>query len=142
MPMYQFRSSCGCTYECFLSLKSYNEVQRCTHGNVMERVIGAPLLVKVQPDIGYDSPIDGQHITSWAARQEDLKRHDCVPYDEGMKKDHERRMAEDDERLERAVDEDVEAAIEKMPTPKRAKLYSELAEQGMDTEYARSTKWD
>jgi hypothetical protein len=141
MPMYSYRASCGCRYECFLPLKQFSEVQRCsTHGNVMERVIGAPLLVKAQPDIAYDSPIDGHHVTSWHGRREDLKKNGCIEYDEEMKNDYHRRIAESERQLDEAMGETVEEALEKMPTAKRAKLYSELTEQGMDIEYTRTTK--
>lgn len=30
----------------------------------------------------YESPIDGKVISGRAARREDLKKHDCIPYDE------------------------------------------------------------
>lgn len=140
MPWYEFAASCGCTLETYLPVSQFNAVQHCTHGTAMERVIGAPLLVKVAQDIAYDSPIDGSVITSWHARQEDLKRHDCVPYDPEMKRDHERRQDENDRQLEHAVEATVEEVIEKMPTKQRGRLYSELAEQGVETVYARSTK--
>jgi hypothetical protein len=141
MPMYAYRCPLGCSLDVFLTVKQHGRLNYCDrHGYVMEQVIGAPLLVKVQPECRYDSPITGEPVTTWAARQDDLKRHDCIPYDPLMKQDHERRLAEQEARLEQAVDEDVEAAIEKMPTAKRAKLYSEMVEQGMDTELVRSTK--
>lgn len=106
----------------------------------MDLVIGAPLMVKVEPTIAYDSPIDGQHITSWHARREDLKRHDCVEYDPEMKTDYVRGIEARDKQLDQSVDAHVEAAIERMPTKQRGRLYSELTEQGVDLEYARSTK--
>lgn len=140
MPWYEYAAACGCTLETYLPISQYHEAQRCTHGTVMERVIGAPLMVKVAQDIAYDSPIDGTVITSWHARQEDLKRHNCVPYDPEMKKDQERRLQEQDRQLDAAVDETVEAAVSRMPTRTRGRLYSELTEQGVDAQLVRSTK--
>jgi hypothetical protein len=87
----------------------------------------------------YDSPIDGRPITSWDARQEDLKRSHCRPYDPEMKKDAERFRQAQDAALEASIEATVEEAIEKMPTAKRGKLMSELTEQGVGVEYARST---
>ena len=68
-----------------------------------------------------------------------MKRHDCVEYDPEMKKDYERRIKESDEHLDRLVDAHVEESIEKMPTAKRAQLYSEMTEQGMSADVVRST---
>lgn len=137
MPWYEYVALDGCRFETYLPVSRYKEVQFCQHGDLMEQVIGAPLMVKVEPTIAYDSPIDGQHITSWHARREDLKRHDCVEYDPEMKKDYLRGIEERDRQLDRSVDAHVEAAIERMPTKQRGRLHSELVEQGMDAQYER-----
>lgn len=36
---------------------------------------------------GYTSPIDGRWIEGAKARNEDLKRNGCIPYDEDFKKE-------------------------------------------------------
>lgn len=141
MPLYEYTCPLGCTVDMFLTIKQHGTVQHCdSHSMPMEQVIGAPLMVKVEPTIAYDSPIDGRHITSWAARREDMARNNCIEYDPEMKKDAERRAQEEDQRLDASVEETIEAAIEKMPTKKRGQLYSEMTEQGFDTELVRSTK--
>jgi hypothetical protein len=138
MPLYEWKCQDGCYVETYLTVFQHSGGQVCQqHGHVMEQVIGAPLMVKVKPDIAYDSPIDGTVITSWQARQEDLKRHNCVEYDPEMKRDYERSMDANDRQLEQAVETSVEEVIEKMPTAKRGRLYSELMEQGVDTVYER-----
>jgi len=105
----------------------------------MELVIGAPLLVKAAPNVAYDSPIDGRHITSWDMRREDLKRHGCREYDPEMKTDHANRIKESEKALDATIEAHVEEAIEKMPTAKRGKLYSELTDQGVQAEVIRTT---
>jgi hypothetical protein len=114
-------------------------MELCTHcGELANQVITAPLIVKVAQDVCYDSPITGEPITSWDRHREDLKRHDCVPYDPEMKTDQERRFKEKDEALDKSIGETVEKAIEQMPTWKRAKLHSELVDQGVTAEVART----
>jgi hypothetical protein len=56
-----------------------------------------------------------------------------------MKKDEARRIAEGDAKLDAMIDAHVEESIEKMPTAKRAQLWSELTEQGMSADVVRST---
>jgi hypothetical protein len=92
---------------------------------MMERPIKAPMAF-VQRDICYDSPIDGRHITSMAARKEDLARSGCIEYDPGMKQDAERRAKEAEAATERAVDETVEREFATMPSRKKEKLAAEI----------------
>lgn len=94
------------------------------------QIIGAPLLVKAAPDVCYDSPVTGEPITSWEKRKEDLKRHGCREYDPGMKDDYHARIKASEDSLDKALTETIEETVEKMPTAKRAKLHSELTEQG------------
>ncbi len=140
MPLYPYKCTLGCITERWLTLAQHAEVQTCDHhGYVMEQIIQAPLLVKVAADVAYDSPIDGRHITSWQARQEDLKRNNCVPYDPDQKQDMTRKQQEAQEQLEKSVDVTVESAIEKMDTRTRGKLYSELTDQHMVADVVRNT---
>lgn len=111
----------------------------CDCGQEATQIITAPTLVKVAADVCYDSPIDGRPITSHDAWKEDLKRNDCVAYDPEMKTDYERRIAEGDAKLDAMIDAHVEETIEKMPTAKRAQLYSEMVEQGMTADVIRTT---
>lgn len=116
----------------FMSMRQHKPFMDCERcGMHALQVITAPLLVKACADVRYDSPIDGKPITSWQARQEDLKRHGCREYDPGMKQDYHARIKESEAAMDKAIDATVEAAIEKMPTKQRGKLYSELTEQGV-----------
>lgn len=108
-------------------------------GGLAAQVISAPLLVKAAADVCYDSPIDGSPITSWEKRTEDLKRNGCREYDPGMKTDYLNRIKDSEASLEKSLSETVEEVVEKMPTAKRGKLYSELTEQGVTTDVTHST---
>lgn len=105
--------------------------------DMMERPIRAPMGF-VSQDIHYTSPIDGRLVTSSHARREDLKRSGCIPYEEGMKQDAERKQAESQAALERNIDATVEREIETMPGRKREKLAAELA-SGADIGIDRRT---
>lgn len=122
-----------------MEVKLRSQNMRCSCGAMAHLVIQAPLLVKVAQDVCYDSPIDGAPITSWQARQEDLKRNNCRPYDEDQKVDVSRKQKEAADALDRSIDTSVEAAIEKMDGRTRGRLASELTEQHLTAEPVRST---
>ena len=88
---------------------------------------GKAPMVFVQPDICYDSPIDGKPITSKHARIEDLARNNCQEYDPGMRQDYDRRVRESEAALEKSVEESIDREISAMPARKRELLQSELA---------------
>jgi hypothetical protein len=92
----------------------------------------------VQQNICYDSPIDGRVITSKQARLEDLARHNCVEYDPGMRQDYQRRIADGEKQLDKAVDQTIDREIAQMPARKREKLQAEL-EGGYTAEPVRLT---
>lgn len=142
MPTYGYRCAEGHTTLVMVPVSLYQSTVPCeTCQEQAERVFTAPILVKVAQDVSYDSPIDGRPITSHAARREDLRRNDCVEYDPEMKKDYERRRQESQAQLESAVEQTVYEEIAKMPTGKKAKLYSEVVEQGLTPEPVRSTPY-
>lgn len=116
----------------------YEEAVPCDECDLVAvRVFTPPLLVSVKQDIGYESPIDGRVITSWQAREEDMKRHHCIEYDPEMKTDVDRRRNESQRQLDAAIDDTVSESIAKMSTKERGKLYSEVTEQGMDCHVIR-----
>ena len=138
MPQYSYACGNGHSFTVFNSVANHSPMELCTHcGELAQQVITVPLMVKCAQDVCYDSPVTGEPITSWAQRKEDLKRHNCIEYDPMMKQDAERRHKERDEALDKSIDTQVEAAIEKMPGRQRAKLHSEVVEQGMTVEATR-----
>lgn len=142
MPTYIFQCPAGCVFERYVQLRNFHEPQGCpAHGYHAERMIQAPILVKVAQDVCYDSPVTGEPVTNWHQRKEDLKRHGCTPYDPEIKTDYANRIKREEAELDKSIEVHVEEAIEKMPTKKRAQLYSELTEQGKDIDVVRSTPY-
>lgn len=137
MPTYVYQCRCGRRDERVLPVSRHAEPQACECGRIMDKVI-VPAMVFVQPNICYDSPIDGRPITSMKARMDDLARADCVPYDPEIKKDYARRLKDGEQSLERAVDDTIEREIQHMPARKRERLVAEL-QHGMDVEPTRLT---
>jgi hypothetical protein len=139
MPVHDHRClRCGEIEEIVISREDLDKPQTHICGGMMERVFLTFPHSWVQPDICYDSPIDGRPITSMQARLEDLARSNSVPYDPEMKKDTDRKIKEDEARLERSVDDFVEKEILTMPVRKREKLEAELT-SGIDVNIVRQT---
>ena len=137
MPLYEYLCVNNHFFSRFSTVANHSPIEVCECGEVAQQIIGAPAMVKCAPDVCYDSPIDGSPITSWAKREEDLKRHDCRPYDEGMKQDYLRSQEESQKSLDKSIEQHVERSIEKMDTKTRGKLYSELTEQHLAADIRR-----
>ncbi|MGZ5029031.1 MAG: FmdB family zinc ribbon protein [Methylobacter sp.] len=143
MPTYEYKCpSCGSEIIRIMSMKDHKNIYPCECGAMAKQVINhAPMLVipehmKATGSGGYQSPIDGRPITSAKARIEDLARNGCIEYDPGMKQDADRRVKEQDEALDKAIDQTVEKEIEAMPTIKKERLTAEL-QNGANAEIAR-----
>lgn len=102
------------------------------------RIFTAPVMVKAQPDIAYNSPIDDRPITTHAARKDDLARHGCIEYDPEMKKDAARRTQDRQEALDRSVEQTVTREIAKLSPAKRRQLKKEVVNMGAGLEVNRS----
>lgn len=135
MPVYEYVCPEGHRFEKVMKVAEYKVPQSCECGYYGKRVISAPMIF-VSQEIRYESPIDGKVITTRQQRQDDLARHDCIPYDPEMKKDAARRQVESEKRLEASMDATIEKTIHEMPPRKREKLTAEL-QGGMTAEYAR-----
>lgn len=125
MPTYRYVCHSGHTFERFLRFAEFDTPQTCECGELAERRICAPMMVRVQ-SINYTSPIDGKPITTKQARIEDLKRSGCIEYDPGMRQDYDRRLKENDATLDRSVDDFVDKTVSEMPARKRESLQAEL----------------
>ena len=139
MPFYEHECPQGHRQTRYLPLAEHQATLPCACGEMAHQVISAPIFVKAAQDVCYDSPIDGRPITSWHAREEDLKRSNCRPYDPEMKTDAARFRQQQDAALDQSIEASVEQAIEKMPTKQRGKLYSELTQEGIGLDYARTS---
>lgn len=130
---------CGNKHEIvkFFRVKDYVEAVACERCDLAAvRIFTAPS-VKVAVDVCYDSPIDGRPITSHAARNEDLKRHGCIPYDPEMKKDSHRKQAERQAALDASIDRTVHQEMARMPKKKKAQLIKEVTRMGATVEASR-----
>lgn len=140
MPNYTYRCSDGHQFTEFLSIINHVSSKGCQQcGQTAVQIIEAPMFVKVAANVCYDSPIDGRPITSWQQRHEDLKRNGCTPYDPEQKTDYDNRIKQGEAELDKAIDAHVEESVAKMPSKKRAELWSELTEQGKTLDVVRTT---
>lgn len=136
MPLHDFRCARGHITEEFVA-QGVDVIECACYLPATKVFLTAPMAF-VQPDICYDSPIDGRPITSKQAREEDLARSGCIPYDPEMKTDQKRRIEREEKALEDAVDRTVDEVIATMPARKREKLEAEM-QSGVDAEIARVT---
>lgn len=119
-------------------ISSYQPTITCsTCGQMADRIFTAPILVACAPDVHYHSPITGEPVQSHAARQEDLLRHGCVPYDPGMKQDELRRRDEQWQAFEEGIDRTVAEDIAAMSGEQRTRLAREVIEGGLTTDAVR-----
>lgn len=95
-------------------------------GRSAQKVFLRPPAGYVQPDICYDSPVDGRAVTSKQARAEDLARNSCIPYEPGMRQDIERAKLESNRKLDASVDATVEEFFATAQAKKLEKLEQEL----------------
>lgn len=137
MPSYEYR--CGNKHEVtkFFRVRDYVEAVDCEQCDLAAvRIFTAPV-VKVAQDIAYTSPIDGKVITTHAARQDDLKRYGCVPFDQDTEQEVARVNKELDSEFDRTIDQTVEESICRMPEKKRVQLTKEVLEYGTDLAVSR-----
>lgn len=130
MPLHDFECpACKQVYEQFVPMNQLDKIYACgAHNPPVELVkvfLKAPAGY-VQPDICYDSPVDGRAITSKHARAEDLRRNNCVPYEPGMRQDMERRQQAEARQLDAGVDATVDEFFATAPSRKLEKLEQEL----------------
>lgn len=137
MPTYAHVCDDGHEFDLLLRFSQLDEMQHCACGRPAVRVISATM-VFVQPNICYDSPIDGRAITNKQMRADDLRRNGCIEYDPGMKQDAEQRRKDADKALDASVDVTVEREFASMPTRKLEKLEAEL-KAGAVAETVRKT---
>ena len=139
MPLYEYKCGNQHLTRKLYRVRDYVEAVDCEHCDLAAvRIFTAPVMVKAAADVRYDSPIDGRPITSHAARREDLKRHDCIPYDPEIKKDAVRWQKERQEAFDAKVDQTVSTEIARMPSQKRQQLAKEVVGMGASLEVNRS----
>lgn len=90
----------------------------------------------VQPDICYDSPIDGRPITTKQARLEDLKRNGCREYETGEKEEMLKQKELEEKSLDRAVEATVEETLAGW-SPRKKEILEQEIRAGVTTEIVR-----
>jgi len=137
-------------YQCENSKERFDRITRiidhqsivtCACGATARQVITAPRVIipahmSATGQSSYQSPIDGRLISTQQQRREDMARNDCVEYEPGMRQDVDRKVAENELALDRAVDETFDREIAAMPAIKRERLDAEMS-AGMNAEVAR-----
>jgi putative FmdB family regulatory protein len=144
MPVYGYKCNyCDSEFELINRIKDHQRVVECHKcGKDAAQVISAPMLVipshmSATGISSYESPIDGRLITNQRARREDLARSGCMEYEPGIRQDADRRLIDDDKKLDKAIDETFDREIEKMPTKKRERLDLEM-KAGVTAETVRA----
>lgn len=111
MPLYDYRCSRGHVFEGFSTIAARHH-RLCSCGVPAELVIlHAPRVFGDLP--GYQSPIDGRWVEGRRARNEDLKRSGCRPYEgfESESKQMARTQKENEDKLDHQIDVAVEQTL-------------------------------
>jgi hypothetical protein len=121
-------------------LEHQREVE-CLCGGIAKQIITAPIVVipahmRWDSNTTYESPTTGRMITNMSQRREDMAQSGCFEYEPGIRQDADRRVAEDDIKLDKLVDETFDSELEKMPTKKRERLETEMV-NGVSAETVR-----
>lgn len=139
MPIYTYTCEKGHQFDRFLKLKDYKQPQTCECGLEAKRKI-MPTMVNcdMQPWDAYISPASGELITSYKQRKKDMADNDCVDYEPSLTKHVTQHMETEEAKLEKRMDETVEATVAGWDNRKREKLANEL-ESGADCVYERKS---
>jgi len=135
VPIYEYKCYKGHYFTRYLALADYKEPQTCECGEKSIKLLSKPMIAPTFE--AYESPITGKPITTKQQRIEDLKRSGCVPYESGMVEEGNRRLAAEEYKLEKALDETVDEQIEKM-SPRQHEKLEESLKSGVEVEYGRN----
>src|SRR5258708_17940766 len=137
MPIYAYSClGCGQRFDRYLPMALCSSLVIHDCAGVGQKIFLPPMVRGDLP--GYESPIDGRWIEGRRARLEDLKRSGCRPYETGEKEYHERARAQENARLDAAIDQSVEREFTALPTRKKELLEQEVL-SGADCVVSRST---
>ena len=132
MPRYQYGCpKCG-VFERILRVSDHKNVIKCDCGEDARQII-TPVTVVIPSHMSatgvsaYESPVSGQVITTQRQRANDLAASGCMEYEPGIKQDADRRVIDDEKRLDAAVDETFEREFSAMTSEKRESLMNEIA---------------
>lgn len=97
---------------------------RILHG-LADGLRPTPLIICDLP--GYQSPVTGNWVEGRVQRREDLKISGCREYDPGMKDDARRNNQENNDALDRSINEGVERMYNQLSDTKRKQLDREMS---------------
>jgi putative FmdB family regulatory protein len=124
--IYQYDCSICGKFEVISRISEHKNIAECPNCGMMSRQVIFPPALKIPKDINYISPTTGRTITSERARINDLAESNCMPYEVGMRQDVDRRVIEDEKRLDKDIERTVEKAIDNLPSDKLSRLGNEL----------------
>lgn len=136
MPIYEYLCPEGHQFDAFLPLARYDEPQMCQCGQWARKIISAPMVIPDLPE--YTSPVTGKPVRGRRERIEDLKRHNCRPYEDGEREEFLRRRQQREADFDRKLDETVDRELSAWEPRKLEKLACEL-DNGISAEVVRST---
>lgn len=119
-------------FERILRVADHRRVIECECGADSPQVI-TPVTVVIPSHMSatgvsaYESPVSGEVITTQRQRANDLAASNCIEYEPGMKQDADRRVIEDEKRLDAMVDETFDRELAALPSDKREMLVNEIA---------------
>jgi putative FmdB family regulatory protein len=127
MPTYTYRcNKCDEDTEKFNKMANMHDSPICECGGETKKImnvcnIGA---FSTQVHNNYESPIDGKVITSERQRQYDMESNGCRPW-EGIKQEKKQVAKQkkiNNDKLDKAVNKNLEKQIAQMPTEKKKRL--------------------
>lgn len=115
MPVYDYKcGQCGSEYRNVARIYADRECGPYCCGEPTNIVwLAMPGFFGASQFEPYLSPIDGRPITSEKARDEDLARNNCVPYEPGIKQDQDRNAARAEKETEAMVDNIVSEVVQR-----------------------------
>jgi len=113
VPVYEYLCDRGHHIEAIRRMELSSLSVQCTVcGSEAKRIISP---VRVFGDYqGYVSPVSGRWVEGRRARDEDMKRNGCRPYESGEREEAIRRAADYERKVEEKIDESVERAASEL----------------------------
>lgn len=142
MPRYVYSCKEHGIFELTMRVAEHSRIVSCTEcGADSVQVITPPTVIipshmSATGVSAYESPVSGRLITNQRERKNDLAASGCIEYDPGMKQDADRRVIENEKRLDKEVESFVTKEFETMSSDKRESLYKDLS-SGADVEVQR-----
>lgn len=130
MPLYDFKCEKGHRFERFVKLENFTEAQHCACGQSAERVISAPMFTV--ENVGYNCPVTGDWIGSQRAHRNNLDRHGCRVLETGETEAAAKFRQNEDDRLDKAIEDTVEKTIDGWDSAKKENLHNELVNGKLD----------